>query len=124
MIQDATTRQALPAFIGQGGAAVTKKEAAVPVIPRTSVGEAKASTQAPSSADRQASEQAVARVRHEFQNVELRLKIEIDPDLDRAVVKVMDGRSGEIIRQIPPEEMLKLAKQLSAAQGFLIARHA
>jgi flagellar protein FlaG len=69
-------------------------------------------------------EKAVARVREVFQSVEPRLQFEIDPDLHRVIVKVMDGESGQVIRQIPPQEVLDLAKNIQASTGLLFRRQA
>jgi flagellar protein FlaG len=69
-------------------------------------------------------EKAVARVREIFQNVEPRLQFEVDPDLHRVVVKIMNGESGEVIRQIPPQEVLDLAKNFQASKGLLLKQEA
>lgn len=39
-----------------------------------------------------------------------RLEFAADPVLDRVVVRVLDRESGDVIREIPPEEMLQVAK--------------
>ncbi|HET6675572.1 MAG TPA: flagellar protein FlaG [Nitrospiraceae bacterium] len=69
-------------------------------------------------------EEAVARVRDVFQQVEPRLQFEIDPDLHRVIVKIMNGESGEVIRQIPPKEVLDLAKNFQASTGLLLKQEA
>jgi flagellar protein FlaG len=55
-----------------------------------------------------------------FQTAEPRLQIEIDPDLDRVVVKIIKGETNEVIRQIPPQELLDLAKRLTPPKGVLL----
>jgi flagellar protein FlaG len=45
------------------------------------------------------------------------LRIEIEDDLHRIVVKVMDKESGEVIRQIPMPEELAIAKNIRAQLG-------
>ncbi|MBL5982186.1 hypothetical protein NAAC61_09330 [Petrotoga sp. 8T1HF07.NaAc.6.1] len=47
-------------------------------------------------------------------------KFEIERDLDIIVVKIIDKDSKEIIRQIPPEVSVKLAKALNDVQGILL----
>lgn len=47
------------------------------------------------------------------------LRFSVDEETGRTVVKVLDSRSGEVIRQIPPEEMLALAEDLERLQGLL-----
>ena len=65
-------------------------------------------------------EQALSRVREVFQQAAPRLEFSIDPDLDRVVVKVMNGDSGEVIRQIPQQEVIELAKSLESPTGLLL----
>ncbi|EWH09464.1 hypothetical protein DS2_12308 [Catenovulum agarivorans DS-2] len=57
-------------------------------------------------------EQAVAEV-SEFINAQNRqLNFDYDDSSNRSVIKVTDSESGEVIRQIPSEEMLKLAQRI------------
>ncbi len=51
--------------------------------------------------------------------VERDLHYEVDDELNRVVVKILDGESGDVIRQIPPENLLKLAKVLRDQAGML-----
>ena len=81
------------------------------------------STQAPTPTKEQL-EQAAAGVNDALRGTTSRLQIDIDPDLHQAVFKVINGESGEIIRQIPSQELLDLAKHLDAAKGILIRQRA
>ncbi|MDR4480338.1 MAG: flagellar protein FlaG [Nitrospira sp.] len=65
-------------------------------------------------------EQALTRVREVFQKADSRVEFSIDPDLDRVVVKIFDGESGTVIRQIPQQEVIDLAKRLEAPTGLLL----
>jgi flagellar protein FlaG len=65
-------------------------------------------------------EQAAARIKDVLRGSTSHLEIEIDHDLKRAVVKVLNGESGEIIRQIPAQELLDLAKHLDVSKGLLV----
>ena len=72
-------------------------------------------------------EQAAARIKEVFRATTSRLEFEIDPDLnklDKVVIKILNGESGEIIRQIPSQELLDLAKHLDAPKGLLVREHA
>ncbi len=51
------------------------------------------------------------------------IKLEIDPETNTVVAKIIDRDTGEVIRQIPPEELLKIAKNLERA-GVLLNREA
>lgn len=48
------------------------------------------------------------------------LKFRVDEDSGRNVVTVVDNESGDIIRQIPTEELLKVISRLAEASGGLI----
>ncbi len=69
-------------------------------------------------------EQAAARIKDVLRGTTSSLEIEIDPDLHKAVVKIRNGESGEIIRQIPTQELLDLAKHLDEPKGILVRKHA
>lgn len=76
-----------------------------------------------SPTDRVALEQAVSKVKEAFHQSGSQLQIEVDPDLERVIVKILNGDSGEVIRQIPPKEVIDLAKNLSGAKGALFGEH-
>jgi flagellar protein FlaG len=44
--------------------------------------------------------------------------------LHKAVIKILNGESGEIIRQIPAQELLDLAKHLDESKGLLVHKRA
>lgn len=69
--------------------------------------------------DAQAVKQAVERINAFIQSTQSDLKISVDKDTKMVVVKVVDRETGEVIRQIPPEEALSIAKHLDSAQGVL-----
>lgn len=52
------------------------------------------------------------------------LQFSVDPDLKVSVVKVVDSQTKQVIRQIPSEEMLNIAKDLDKALGVLIEQKA
>lgn len=76
-----------------------------------------------SPTDRVALEHAVSKVKEALQQSGSQLQIEVDPDLERVIVKILKGDSGEVIRQIPPKEVIDLAKNLSGAKGVLFEEH-
>jgi flagellar protein FlaG len=69
-------------------------------------------------------EQAAARVKDVLRGTTSRLEIEVDSDLHKVVIKILNGESGEIIRQIPAQELLDLAKYLDEPKGFLLQKRA
>ena len=98
---------------------------AKPLRDKDSVVEAdiKASTPAPTPTREQV-EQAAARVTEVLRGTTSRLEIDIDPDLHKAVIKILNGESGEIIRQIPAQELLDLAKYIDEPNGFMVSERA
>ncbi|OAQ20467.1 flagellar protein FlaG protein [Thermosulfurimonas dismutans] len=48
------------------------------------------------------------------------LKIEIDDELDIPVVKIVDKETNQVIRQIPPEYLLKIMKNIDQMLGVLV----
>lgn len=47
------------------------------------------------------------------------LEITFEEEESRYVVQVLDGESGEVLRQIPPKTLLEANRQLSALRGLL-----
>ncbi len=58
------------------------------------------------------------------QQFDRNLQFTVDEDTGTNVVKVIDTASKEVIRQMPTEEMLAIAKALDKLQGLLIKEKA
>ena len=69
-------------------------------------------------------EAAVKQVQDFTHTLANELKFKIDEDSGRTVVKIVDSSTDEVIRQIPSEEMLVIAKALDKIQGLLIKQKA
>jgi len=52
--------------------------------------------------------------------INIKLQFTEDDDSGRMVVKVLDRDKDEVIRQIPPESMLKMAQRMEELSGMLI----
>ncbi len=52
------------------------------------------------------------------------LSFSLDDSTGKTIVKVSDAQTGEVIRQIPSEEMLELARSLDKLQGMLLRQEA
>jgi len=65
-------------------------------------------------ADRPRAREAVAVVdlKTEIQRVSREIDLHVDPESDDIVVRVVDRETGELVRQIPSEELLELARNL------------
>lgn len=75
-------------------------------------------------ADRARIDQAATKVNEILNLADPRLKIEVDDETKRVIVKVIEHQSGEVIRQIPPKELLELEKYLSSPKGILLREQA
>lgn len=51
------------------------------------------------------------------------LNFSVDKDTGKTVVKVVDKRTGDLIRQIPSEEMLEIARALDTIKGLIIRKN-
>jgi len=50
----------------------------------------------------------------------VRLQFEVNEDTEDVVIRVLDKRSGEVIREIPTEEMQELSKVFDELKGCLV----
>lgn len=65
-------------------------------------------------------EQAVNQINQYVQTLSRDLHFTVDKDSGRTVVKVLDTETKEIIRQIPSEELLQIARHLTDGGGLLL----
>ncbi len=82
-----------------------------------------AATPAPQP-DAQQIAQAVEEMRSAISPVAQNLQFSIDQDIGRTIVKVVDASTDEVIRQIPSEEIVAIAKAMDKLQGLLIKQQA
>ncbi|HNO74392.1 MAG TPA: flagellar protein FlaG [Nitrosomonas mobilis] len=64
-------------------------------------------------------EDAVKQIEQFTQSVAQNLKFSIDEDTGKTVVKIMDSQTNELIRQIPSEEAINIARTLGKIEGLL-----
>ncbi|MBI5672624.1 MAG: flagellar protein FlaG [Nitrospirae bacterium] len=88
--------------------------------PKVRQEEAEEQSTSQASAERSRVEQAATRVNEVLSLANPQLRISVDDETERVVVKVVEQESGEVIRQIPPEELLELEKYLSSPKGLLL----
>ncbi len=68
---------------------------------------------------RQALEEAIERLNDQVAQNARELGFSIDEATDRLVIKVTNKETGELVRQIPAEAVLKIADSLSDLRGLL-----
>ena len=63
--------------------------------------------------------QAVQKIQGAVDNLAHNLQFSIDEDTGKTIVKVMDARTNEVIRQMPSKEAVEIARTLDKVQGLL-----
>lgn len=74
--------------------------------------------------DRSELDNAVKDIQDFIKNTNTSLDFHVDKDTDKLVVKVIDTSTKEVIKQIPSEDMLALAKALDKLKGLLVSQKA
>lgn len=69
-------------------------------------------------------QEAVDNINKSLQTLSQDLVFSVDHDSNRTIVKVVDQKTKEVIRQIPTPEALEIAKALDTVQGLLIKQTA
>jgi flagellar protein FlaG len=52
------------------------------------------------------------------------IRFSVDDDTGRTIVRVLDTETGQVLRQIPSEEMLAISQSLERLQGLLLQQEA
>jgi flagellar protein FlaG len=68
--------------------------------------------------------QAVAKLNEILRDRERDLEFTVDDATGRTILKVIHAESGEVIRQIPPEELLNIVRTFMEGTGSLIEEQA
>lgn len=70
-------------------------------------------------------QQAVAELQSRMKSqMSNNLQFSLDDETGKTIVRVTDGDTGELIRQIPSEELVAIAKALDKMQGLLLHQKA
>jgi flagellar protein FlaG len=64
--------------------------------------------------------QTASRLSDFVQSMRRDLQFRVDEDTNRVVVTVVNPETGEVVRQIPSEELMAVARTLGQLQGLLI----
>ena len=65
---------------------------------------------------------AVAEINQSLKLASIGVQFEFDKEANTMVTKVMDVESGEVIRQMPSEEVVRFSKALGKLQGLLVSQ--
>ena len=66
-------------------------------------------------------EETFEEINHAMQAWDTGMRFEIDEDTQQLVVSIVDSKTGDVIRQVPSEEVLHIAKMISQFQGQLVS---
>lgn len=69
-------------------------------------------------------QKAVENLRQAVQSSSANLQFSVDGDTGKTIIRVVDGDTKEVIRQLPSEEVLQLAKSLDKLSGLLLKQKA
>jgi len=69
-------------------------------------------------------ESAVSQISQFVQNYQRDLVFSVDKDSGRIVIKVLDSKTKELIRQIPSEVALRLARDLRSPDSLMLSEQA
>ncbi len=86
-------------------------------VATTNSGGAESATTGDSNAQKLPLERALEEINSQMEAWSTQLQFEIDPNVHQVVVSVVDAESGEVIRTIPSEAVLRIAKMIVNMQG-------
>ncbi len=72
--------------------------------------------------DQAAIQRRVEAIEQRLASIDFKLKIRVDLETGETRVRVIDRHTGEIIREVPPEELVKLEASLARMAGLLLDR--
>ncbi len=105
------------------GASLTKMETSADTV---DAGRKKAQDGLSTSTDQQGSaksvppEEILDKIKALTEDGSYSVRFEKDQKTDKLVIRVVDSKSGDLIRQIPPEDVLELSQSLEKLQGNLV----
>jgi uncharacterized FlaG/YvyC family protein len=70
--------------------------------------------------DKKRLDQAIARMNERMQDGGRGLAFKVDPSLNRPVVTVTNQETGEVIRQIPNDVIIRMARSIDETKGNLL----
>jgi flagellar protein FlaG len=63
-------------------------------------------------------DEAIERLNEQMQQNQTKLGFVVDSATDRLIVKVMNKETGEVVRQIPGEAVVKIAQSIESMKGM------
>lgn len=66
--------------------------------------------------------EALAEINDSLRMASIGVRFEFDKEADMMIAKVVDVESGDVIRQMPSEEVVHISKVLGKLQGLLVSQ--
>lgn len=88
-----------------------------PSAPSSSVDHARAPEAVPAD---DVLKQAIKEIQENVGNTQTNLRFRVDETSGRIIVSVVDAETNQVVRQIPSEEVMRLARVMDRLQGLLI----
>ncbi len=107
--------------IEAGVATASKKMPGVDESGQSLAGTGKVSPQQAPPVESALLRKSVSDVNEYVQNVQRNLEFSIDKDSGDTVIRVVDAQTGEVIRQLPPERVLQMAKNLDQMRSMIVS---
>lgn len=108
---------AMSSVMRTGAPAASSKPA--PAVPAGQAAAANQAAPAPAVSQPQDIEAVVAQLNRMLQSINNSLQFEVDRATGKTVVRVLDSKTNEVLRQFPSEEVLAIARTLESAKGAL-----
>ncbi|APX74142.1 flagellar protein FlaG [Achromobacter insolitus] len=106
-----------PAPVAAAPVAPDPAVSVVPMAAATNSGASDSATSDQSDSQKLPLDKALDEINDQMKAWSTQLKFEIDPNVHQVVVSVVDATSGDVIRTIPSETLLKIAKMIVNMQG-------
>lgn len=113
----------VPSTLTPPAAGIDRDPAAAPAAVLHPAGSAATAPGKAAAADKETDtglKQAVDRINQSLPPSNQGIEFAIDEDSERVIVKVVDRETREVLRQMPTQEALDIAKALDRTQGLLI----
>ena len=99
------------ATAAEGASASSAPRAAVQAVPHP-------------APQREAVQASIARANRALAELAPALEFQIDPELNRVVMRLVDRQDHRVLRQVPSEELLAIARALDRMRGMLVNQRA
>ncbi len=106
-----------PAPLASAPVAPDPAVSVVPTAAATNSGASDSATSDQSDSQKLPLDKALDEINDQMKAWSTQLQFEIDPNVHQVVVSVIDAESGDVIRTIPSETLLKIAKMIVNMQG-------